>query len=180
MNWIATWCNQRCGRNERCDRCSKECAPRFEIAKAVGCSEQLVWMLMNHHDCVTQVNIANRIADYLGATEEQRDSIVAPKHRGTWKPNPKRKAKKPRARRKNPRYRTVVAVDCIGNVVRRFPSLRSAGAYVGMTGEAIAYRCNHLHTEKDEFENVGITFRYENEWEKMTTEERIRDLMKRR
>lgn len=179
-NWIGTWCAERCILNKRCEECSEVCSPRLAIASAVKCSEHLVWMLMFENNCVTSPYIANSIADYIGATVEQRDSIVHPKHHGTWKPNPKLKNVNRYERIGRRDAKPVVAVDRCGYILRRFPSMQAAAKYVGCSGPTVSIRCSEAQLDKDEFMPYGITFRFESEWDKLTQEERYENIQKRR
>lgn len=180
MNWIGTWCAQRCDIGNDCDKCSETCIPRIRIANVVNCSEHLVWILMNQDGGVTHPNIANAIADYVGATAEERDGIVHPKHRGTWKPDEKHKGKKRDRKWLNAHNAlAVVAVDRLGHVIKSFPSIKATARYVHCSATTIFNRCNYVPLEKDEFEPLGITFRFEADWERLTPEQRVNDIKKR-
>ena len=177
-NWIATWCKQRCSIDKACDRCYCFCLPRLRVAKAVGCSEQLLWMLMNEHGCVTHPNIANAIADYMCATQAERDSIVAPKHRGTWTPRPGR-ISEDRERGGSWNSKGVVALDRLGQVIARFPTIKAAARHAGCSPSAISYKCNKMHAHGDEFKQFGMAFRFEADWELMSPEEQLLDISKK-
>lgn len=179
MNWIGKWCASMCDKNKSCDSCSERCIPREQIAAAVKCSEHLVWMLMFQRDVKIQPLIANNIADYIGATVEERDSIVHPKHHGTWKPDPNRKNMYLNRARRRSDIQPVVAIDRLGYIVKRFMSKRDAAKYVGCTGVTVANRCNGVLLDKDEFSPYGLSFRYESEWDRLTQEERLANIKRR-
>lgn len=179
MNWIGKWCASMCGLHGTCDNCAERCIPREQIATAVKCSEHLIWILMYQRGAVIQPLIANAIADYIGATVEERDSIVHPKHRGTWKPDPKRKNMYLNRTGKRSDAKAVVAIDRLGYIVKRFPSMKDASRYVGCTSVTVANRCNYVILDKDEFSPYGLTFRYESEWDRLTQEERIANIKRR-
>lgn len=179
MNWIGTWCKNRCGLDRNCDHCTETCIPRIRIANAVNCSEHLIWILMNQDNGMTHPNIANAIAEFMGATAEQRDSIVHSKYRGTWQPNDKSESKRGK------HYgiwnaSPVVAVNRRGNIIKRFSSMKSAARYMNCSPYMVHSRCNRTYLEKDEFDPIGVTFRLEAEWSNMTQQERFEDISKRR
>lgn len=177
MNWIGEWCNQRCHEDKRCDTCSETCTPRFRLADAVGCSEYLIWILMNEANAKTHPEFADAIADFTKATPQQRDSIVAEKHRGTYVPNYNREFDV-RKRESGLAWnaKEVVAVDRVGFVIRRYKTMKDAAAQIGCTASSIGIRCNKYNKVKDEFKPYGMTFRFADEWDVMTIEERRADL----
>lgn len=179
MNWIGTWCKQRCELEKNCDECYEICTPRIGIANAVKCQEHLIWILMNQRGGVTHPNIANAIANYIGATEEERDSIVAPIHRGTWKPDPKKKNAARSRLYSSQCALPVVAVDRLGRVLRRFPSIRLAAAHIGCSTDVVAKRCHCVDMNKDEFVPYGMTFRFEPDWDMLSDAERRENIRKR-
>ena len=151
--------------------------PRFNISKAVGCSEYLIWILMNQHGGVTHPEYADAIADYLGATEEERDSIVAPQHRGTWKPNPKRKyfeeAEEPVAWN----AKAVFVIDSVGDIIARYKSVDAAANRMRVEPSFVSRRCNRaLGPKTNEFTPYGFTFRFEDDWKHLSPEERRNDI----
>lgn len=180
MNWIGTWCAERCSLNKRCEECIEVCEPRIAIANAVKCSEHLIWILTFQNGGVTLPHFADAIADYIGATIEQRDSIVAAQHRGTWKPNPKLKSVSRGRRGVRRDAKPVVAIDRYGYIVRRFLSMRDAARYVGCSVPTVQMRCSGTPLDKDEFTPYGISFRFESEWDNLTTEQRHENVRKRR
>lgn len=180
MNWIGTWCAERCTLGKDCNECSEICDSRLVIANAVGCSEHLVWMLMFQRGCVTSPHIADAIADYIGATVKQRDSIVHPKHRGTWTPNPELKGMDLQSGRSKHDAKPVVVIDRDGDIVRRFASIQRTAMYYGCSRPTISLRCNGGLDVEDEFILHGISFRFEADWVGMTRAERYKSIQKRR
>lgn len=177
MNFVGEWCKAHCAVNKDCNECSETCFPRFRISEAVGCSEGLIWILMYERDGKTHPEIADAIADFCKATPEQRDSIVAKKYCGTYKPNHKRKFKKqPKPKMAPWNMKAVVAVDKVGTIIRRFESAVEAAEKVGCSPSSINYRCNRYGKCKDEFKPYGMTFRFEAEWLPLTDEERMEDI----
>ena len=175
------WCAQRCEHDKTCDRCYEmSCAPRASIAKGAKCSENLLWILMNENGAVTHPNIANAIADFTGATAKQRDEIVHKKHRGTWQPDPNRV---PAARNTTADAgngaKAVVVIDRLGCILERFPALAQTAKRFGCTPQTVANRCNGVHFGKDEFVPYGLSFRFEEDWERLTPEERVNNIKER-
>lgn len=145
------------------------------------CSDVLLEKLENTPKAVTHPNIANLIAEALGATAAQRDAIVAPKHRGTWKPRgkavlpPYMPVVVPRGRPKtNAVAYAVVCVDKFGHELERFPSITQAAIAYDQANDFVIKRCNRR--VKNEFKFKAYTFRYQREWDQMTAEQRQRDL----
>lgn len=89
MNWIGKWCSEYCRVGGDCDGCHRYCEPRYALTKVAQCSEYLIWMLINERGAITHPKIADALADYIGVTAEERDSIVHPMHRGTYIPRNK-------------------------------------------------------------------------------------------
>lgn len=135
---------------------------------------------MNGNNTVTHPDIANDIADYIGATAEERDSIVAKPHRGKWKPG--KKAGHTATTRSLGKMRggmnskPVVAIDKTGAELARFPSAMSAAASMLCSNSYVGSRCDRTFTAADEFGTFSFTFRFLHDWDAMTPEERIADL----
>ena len=176
MNWIGKWCRERCEHGKDCNECSEVCIPRFRLSAAVGCSEYLIWLLMFGDGNTTQHNIADRIADYIGASAEERDSIVSAEHRGTYIPNPNRRFNTTEKTSSAWNAKPVVAIDRLGFVIARYPSLEKAADSIGCEKHPISIRCNKIGPRCDEFKSYGMSFRFEDEWEALTPEERIKDI----
>ena len=177
MNWIGRWCKEHCQIDKDCDHCSDLCLPRFNIARAVNCSEYLIWILVNQNGGITHPEIANAIADYIGATAEERDSIVAMEHRGKWKPNTNRAFFEPDSSwQLVPRHgngKSVVVVDRVGEVIARYSSITTAASRMRVDNGLVSRRCNHIGSDlRDEFEPNSFTFRFADEWDVLTPEER--------
>ena len=142
----------------------------------------------------TNPKFADAIAAVCGATCAQRDMIVAEQHRGTWRlTDAARERAEEAAKRAKKRYspwhnmlikrpaaptpdtgRAVVMVDRQGEVVKRYPSVINAAQCNGIHKGTVSDKC--MQRRKFEFNN-GVTFRYADEWERMTAEERKRSLM---
>lgn len=182
MHWIMDWCYKHCGevrKGPNCDKCvAYYCKPRFDLAAKVGCSEYLLWRLANGNREVTHPNIADRIADVTGATSRQRDSIVAAKHRGTYKRNSIDEWKKPDS--KPLKAIPVVAIDVAGCEVSRFPSVVETARRFSISTHAVTNRCSRAQIPKGEFNLVGFTFRLASEWDAMTPEQRKEDMINAR
>ena len=146
------------------------------MAEAVGCSEYLIWLLAFGNKNITHPNIADRIADFLGATPEQRDSIVHKNYHGTWKPNKRRKYRcvtvAPTAWNAKP----VVAIDRLGKIIKQYPSVENTANSIGSKNYFVSVRCNHVSTVRDEFKPYGMSFRFAEEWIPLTDEERLADI----
>lgn len=160
--------------------------------RPIGCTEALVYMLERSSRPVTHPNIANLLAEACGATAEQRDSIVAKKWRGEWKgdgiprclkgcewalgkakekiePMPKVSWRHGVAGR-----RSIVKIDANGNVLERYVSLTQATALCGQSMNSIGERARKC--VRNEFIPGGHSFRFAEEWDKLTPEERRKDM----
>ena len=149
---------------------------RATLAEQAGVSEQLIWKAENENGFKTHPLIANDIADYTGATLEQRDSIVHKKHHGTYVPNPRAKrfkakatTKKPeKLRSEKPYRRAVVAVSISGEEKGRYPSIAAAAEAMSCLPMTVANRCGRkISLRTNEFNPYGVTFRYADEWDLM-------------
>lgn len=136
----------------------------------------MIWLLMNEHNGKTHPEIANAIADHIGATSEERDSIVHSKHRGTYVPIEERELLKAQRRRfLPPNAKGVVAVDKVGNIIATYPTAAEAARRIGVSRSVVLFRCNRYGFCRDEFKPYGMTFRFEAEWLPMSMEERRAD-----
>ena len=178
MNIIQRWCAARCGVDCECGRCTAECIPRARLAEAVGVSEHLLWILQNQTGGITHPKIADDIADFIGATPEERDELVHEKHRGTYVPNPKNPALKKNRRAVQKTYNSlgVVAVDVAGEEVARFQSICDAAKRFNCNALTVVRRCNRGITSQDEFEPLGVSFRFLEEWAVMSKQQRRADI----
>lgn len=175
MHWLEQW--------RREHQMSKK-----TLADQVGASEALIDILENQHKGITHPKIADAIADYTGATPQQRDSIVHKKHHGTYKPNPRAKRWEKQQKRisvkektpepENKQKRPVVALNEVGEIVEKYPSVNAATeANYPCSQETMRKRCKReLAPSTNEFMPYGVTFRYADEWEAMTEVEQIMDM----
>ena len=69
----------------------------------------------------------------------------------------------------------VLRIDSESQVIGRYESVNAAGRASDMSRDAVLARC--LHNVKNEFARHGYTFRFEEEWSKMTESEKIEDIM---
>lgn len=141
--------------------------------EAAECSHALINILI----CggVTQPKIAARIAAFTGATPQQWDEIVHEKHRGKYRP-PKKKARQEKAKPER-KIRKVVALDRIGNEIRRYDSTAEAAQAIGMSTTIIQRRCACNFDEiKDEFASLGFTFRYADAWDVLTDAQKMENI----
>ena len=128
----------------------------------------------------THPRIADAIAIACKATAEQRDSIVDEKHRGTFDPafynTPKSERPEPQQPKPHkPGYEHgVVKVDRNGKILARYVSLTNAESYGEMSIDAIRARCKRK--VQSELITWEFTYRYSEEWDKMSRIEKLRDL----
>lgn len=175
-NFITRWGMAKCDSRVDCSVCvNRRCYPRKELSEATGCSEQLVELLQSAHGAVTHPNIADRIADYIGVSPEERDEIVADKHNGTYIPGTSTPPPfiEPYLSW-NARY--IVVLNRYGTELCRYGSADKVSYHTGASSGCILTRCKRELTVVDEFDAHGITFRFADEWDAMTEEERIADL----
>ena len=147
-------------------------------------TDTLIHILERSKTPRTHPRIADAIAIACGATAEQRDSIVDEKHRGTFDPSKYshitkqtvNQPVKPEIHEYKPGgEHAVVKVDHDGNIIRRYKSLTMAAYYEdNMTREAIRARCRRR--VRGEFGKWIYTYRFAEEWDKMTRIEKLRDL----
>lgn len=178
MNFIGEWCREQCMIGRECEGCSAYCEPRYELAHAVKCSEATIWNLIFCNGYITHPGIADRIADYVGATSEQRDSIVHASKRGSYVPN--RSCKLEFVSKAFPGSKEVVALDRVGLEVMRFPSIAEAAKKFKTSSNSVSTRCRRKGSAScDEFLSCGFTFRYAAEWDAMGENERKTDISRR-
>lgn len=171
------------------------CMEARELAELAGVTESLIYILENQAKAVTHPLLANRIAEVCGASAEQRDMIVAAKHRGTWKPGPKRTWARPRPQPKPepeppppPREipkgtgqrgglnkRAVVKLDRFGRVLARYEGVLYAARLEQISPSVVFRRCGR-EINSDEFRPHGCTWRYADEWDAMSPGQRAADL----
>jgi len=162
-------------------------------------SDILLYRLENDPKFRTVPKLADLIAEACGATAKQRDALVLEKYRGTWKPPRQRKAvarvpyekpsavappKKSRCSAKGlthgpnnpfPGARAVVKIDRKGETVARYVSCNRAALQNSLREDQVSSRC-HRRGKSDEFRLMGFTFRFAEEWDRMSTEERRADI----
>lgn len=153
----------------------------------IGCSDTLLYRLECVKNFCTVPAIANLIAEGCGATAAQRDELVLPQYKGTWKPTGEPGIDLNRARaRESARPtvfvvpgRPVVAVDPRGLEVGRYAGVVYAAARYGMGKETVRKRAQRKMIGC-EFGTLLVTFRFADEWDRMTPEERFADIAKAR
>lgn len=163
MHWLEKW------RNEHG-------VSREELAEAVGLkTTAVITILEEMHGGVTHIDIAARIADHVGATPQQWDSIVPERYRGTYTPSHKKSNKRKKSgsmesfvpyvpRPAKPGHtRAVLKIDLNCRVLKRYTSVVSAAADLGRNVQFVINRLGGK-LQSNEFEPMGITFRYEDAW----------------
>lgn len=142
-------------------------------------SDTLIHFLERSSSPRTHPRIADAIATACHATPEQRDTIVDKEHRGTWKMQqlftttmtPVEK----NVNTHKPGYeRPIVKIDVQGRVVARYTSLTAAENCEDLGRDSIRVRCKR--EVKSEFNGRKYTFRFAEEWDKMTNEQKLEDL----
>ena len=161
---------------------SREELARMVQRKGVGCSAVLIGIIEGGG--ITHPNIADKIAAVAGASKTQRDSMVNEVHRGkgNYKP-PKMKPQQPgHIRPMAPGYvgvnaRPVVMLDRNAVIIGKYASEREAALAAQCSVSVVGSRCNRkVPGRNNEFSACGYTFRWLNEWEGMSVEERIEDM----
>lgn len=188
MHWIEEWCRIRCEIPDKpeCDACTQKCVPKISLAEAGNINTRMIDDMILC-GLVTHPLIANRIADFACATAQQRDMLVPEKYRGQWKPSAKRQKA---ARKKvdpetvkSARHwgeRHVVLIDRSGHEKRRFMGAKIAAKYAGKGRNYIYSRCERRISPKtDEFARTEESFRWADEWDSMSAEERREDVRNR-
>ena len=176
MNWIAAWLKARCEYQDKtpCIDCARMCAAKNSFAEGTGCSHALIGILISGG--ITHPAIANDIAEFTGATPQQRDQIVHRMHRGKWK-KPKPKSEKPKKPKPERKLRKVIALDKLGREIRRYASLAETAAEIGVSTTTIQRRCAcDFEGIKDEFASLGMTFRYADAWDAMTDKQKMENI----
>ena len=185
MHWIEEWMRNECGMPQKsCRECRMICAPIILLARNTGTPiriiERLIW-----DGWVTHPNFANAIAGFVGASPQQRDMIVPEKYRGQWKPSRRKKkpiVEMPCADASNRKWkdRPVVLIDRSGAEKKRFAGAQAAADYAGKGRDYIYSRCERRISQKtDEFARTEESFRWADEWDVMTAEERADDVRNR-
>lgn len=139
-------------------------------------SDTLIYILETSKKPRTHPRIADAIATVCHATLEQRDSIVDERHRGKWKSEHAETAK---SEPQTPAWKLhgekpVVMIDGSGNMLTKYSSTAEASRASGIATKTIGEICKRKR--KDVLARYKITFRYVEEWNAMTDEQRIQDI----
>lgn len=157
-------------------------------------SDQLLYMLETREGFKTVPKLADLIAEACGATAKQRDELVLEQYRGKWKPTRVKPEIQRRAAIQKPlnppmpqkeaqprpafKARKVVKVNRYGIELERYRSCDMAGAMCGVSAKYVNQRCHH-RLKYDEFNMINgrtYTFRFADEWDVMSEDERLKDL----
>lgn len=152
---------------------------------------KLIFMLEEWPKCYTHPKLINLIARACGATKAQRDQFLHPCRRdypyrhsaaavtersvNPWCTYPA--ATTDAAKKSAYAYgrRPVVIIDRDGHVVHRSESMMAAGIWANVSKNAVADRC--MHKTKLEFiGRVPYTFRYADEWDKLSPSARALEI----
>lgn len=149
-------------------------------------SERLLWLLEVDPDFVTVPGLANLIAEACGATGKQRDELVLPKYKGTWKQRERagnapilemiRRSTREQAALSDNRCRPVLLITRDGVAVRRFEGANNAARHCGCCPEAVLNRCNRRVVSWEFGIVKGFTWRWADEWDTMNNEQRLIDI----
>lgn len=152
---------------------------RRQFANALHVSERLIDILIDTPYGITHPKIADAIADFTGATAEQRDMLVHKRHRGKYVPGQHRQESPVKRRPPVPFRRAVVQLNHIGEIIGEFPSIKDASEATGRTKTWINNRClRKVQPIISDFKLHGYTFRDAAEWRGMSKEERQADMSK--
>ncbi len=172
-------------------------------------SGHLIHMLEVDKNAVTHPRIADVIAILCGATSKQRDMIVDKKHWNTFDPSSVNqelldeinnkpfikgvdyhKTSKPKSERKDTSNNkcAVVKLDMSGNTIERYDSITGAAEAENMGYDAVKSRCKRLvkkelgvfKQKNGSVSEFKYTFRFANEWDKMTREQKLEDVKRSR
>ena len=151
----------------------------------VNCSSELIYRLEMAKTPRTHQNIADLIAEACGASDAERDSIVAPMHRGTWHGDGVAKALgdlRPVNRRERhvsterqyARYKPVVKIGRDGRVLDVYISMAKAATENRHSMDMVERR---VHREiRDEFAPSGFSYRFASEWDGMSDTQKRMDI----
>ena len=181
MHWLKKWRKQYVRKDGRKGIDKKEMAALVRN-RDTGCSDVLIGIVENGG--ITHPEIARRIARITGATVEQYNSMVHKIHWGGYEPQKNRRRddfeKKPQPLTIGvtpPNARAVVRLDMFGNIMDRHNSIMAAAAAAGCSVGAVENRCyRRLNYTSDEFKMLECTFRFEDEWNELSREERMKQL----
>ena len=127
---------------------------------------------------ITHPRIANVIAEFCGASAEQRDMIVHKDHHGEWQPNQPVALANPCAVRFNNSQsgaKPVVKINISGNVVAAYESVVEAARHEDVNEHNIRSRCKRRAKHELTVDHP-YTFRYQAEWIAMSREEQLKDI----
>ena len=183
MHWLEDWMRRECclDRKPDCRACRDMCIPKIVLAKETGVPMRLIDRII-YDGWITHPNFADAIADFTGALPWQRDSMVNEIHRGKWKPGRRRKRKTAKAEYTGDSHykwkeRPVVLIDRKGNERKRFAGAQAAADYAGKGRNYIYSRCERrISQQTDEFARTEESFRWADEWDRMSPEERAEDV----
>lgn len=136
-------------------------------------SDTLIYMLERAKVPRTHPRIAAAIATVCRATPEQYDSIVADVHKGTWRyTDLSRNAVKAV---ETPAAKQVVKVDDGARIIQRYASIQNAAYCNDLSSDTVKARCEHK-LKREFSESCPFTYRYAREWDKMTPEQKLKDI----
>lgn len=190
MHWIEKFRRESIGpKKPGSDR--EEFYSRSTLAGCVqsagaGCSAALIEILENGG--TTRPGIAGKIAEICGATAQQRDMIVPKKYRGAWTPQKRKHGCEFRTKPAvvaagtlRPNARPVVQLSINGEVLARFGSIEEAAQDMGCLPKSVRNRCRRkLNEQTNEFISFDCTWRFQDEWDDMSNEEKMKDIAIRR
>lgn len=160
-------------------------------------SNTLVHLLEADGHAITHPVLANAIATVCGATKAQRDSIIRAERRNTpyEAPDAHAKALVVRALKavrgdaitrcnrdddaQEPFYtaRQVVKLDRMGNTVETYPTIYQTALDNGLAPSYVRRRCQRrIRQYGNMYTPGGYTFRYADEWDRMSQAEKLADI----
>ena len=152
---------------------------REMLARKCRCTETLIWYA--EKGWPVHPVFADRIARALGGTEAERDSIVAEKHRRGAPAEPVKTLRERQNITLKPgggwsrEKRPIVEIDRNGAELARFAGMHEAARISRIHVTQMRDRCQRK-LSRDEFRTFGVTWRYADEWDAMTDEERQKDI----
>ena len=164
-------------------------------------SDKLIHMLEVDEMAITHPVLANAIATVCGATQEQRNGIVAPYNKCDWicpsDAETKRlidrafymvmrrmpdEEKSDEGTNEGPslafKKRPVLKLDRMGNTLESYNSVQSAAIANKLSTKWVRNRCRKTIKDKRFIftEDRNYTFRYADEWDEMSQAERLADI----
>ena len=138
-------------------------------------SDTLIHMLECDASCVTHPRIANAIAIACEATAKQRDMLVNECHYGEWTPEMSSTIIRTGKKSREDNSRAVVKIDRYGNTLEWFRSVADAARSCGHSEDTVRRRCGR-RVPYDITTPMPYTFRFDAEWSRMTSAEKIADI----